>query len=103
MDRDQLRLAVAAGAGFAMSGLMWLFVSERSPAFHYLRDQADAGVAMLILNFPALFLARLLSQPTDITYFLYILCFLQWFAIGLLVASFVGRSRGFQANRQKPP
>lgn len=63
------------GAGLLMSLLVWLFVSESSPVYRYLLEQHGAGQALLLLNFPALLLSRVVSGTSPTAALVYGLCF----------------------------
>jgi hypothetical protein len=90
MDRDIKRLVLAAGAGLTMALSIWLFVGELSPARSYLQDHA-AGHVLMVLNLPALFIGRILSGTPPSEVVVYVACFIQWFAIGLVASAVIWR------------
>ena len=74
-----------------MSLVVWLFVSDASPAYRYLLEQPEAGYGLLLLNLPALFVSRIVTgTPPDPTA-VYLTCFAQWFALGFALSLAVWR------------
>lgn len=76
-----------------MSLVVWLFVSESSPAYRYLLEQPGAGYSLLLLDLPALFVSRLVSGSPPAPIVVYVACFVQWFVLGLVLSFFVWRNQ----------
>ena len=92
METAHKRLALGLALGIAMSVIIWLNLSEASPAYTYLLENPRVGHSLLVLNLPALFLSRTISGTPPAPFVVYLACFIQWFALGIGLSLAVWRA-----------
>ena len=94
MSLEYKRLLLSLGLALGMSLIVWLNISEASPAYRYLLQQPEFGYALLVLNLPALFACNVFAGSPPTPFAVCLACSVQWFALGLVLSSFIWREPG---------
>lgn len=83
MEIMRKRLLFGLALGVTMSAVVWLNISETSPAYAYLLERPRVGHSLLVLNLPALLVSRVLAGTPPAPLVVYLACFVQWLALGI--------------------